>query len=222
MTGTPACIHAGTLIRTAVRCTLPLALRTLWVVPRVERVGDATCEIDRRRSRMAAAMHLKCPPRLLGLANERTRLPVRRWPAGKVDCLGPDSAEAKRRRHAPMAGAGRGVRGQATVRPGERLDCRARVLEALAQEIRRYPERLGRLPGLTDPGSRRGRRQDDAVGRDTEACRSCSQSSPPRPIAIAPNPPDRQPTAPRPGRRRTAETSTASARRGSSSRRGRN
>jgi hypothetical protein len=90
-------------------------------------------------------MDLQCPSRLLGLANEHTRLPIRRWPLGKVDRFGIDSAEAKGRRHALMAAADRCVRGQTAVRSGERFDRGACVLQALAKEVGRYPERLGQV-----------------------------------------------------------------------------
>ena len=86
------------------------------------------CDVRSRpsQSRMTGSMDLKRPSRLLGLANEPTRLPIRRWPLAKVDRLRIDSAEAKGRRHAPMAAADRGVGGETAVRPGERFD-RARA-----------------------------------------------------------------------------------------------
>src|SRR5262245_31377372 len=109
-------------------------------MPGGERPDDATSEIDVRRSRATGAMDLKCPSRVLGLANEGTSLLIGRWLFGEVGRFGTDAPETKRPWHASMARADRTVRGQPTICPSECFDRRAGVLQTLAEQVRRYSE----------------------------------------------------------------------------------
>src|SRR5262249_55574714 len=90
-------------------------------------------------------MDLKCPSRLLGLANELTSLPVGRWVLGEVERVGTHASETKRWWHASVTRTGGAVRGQPTVRPSKRFDRRAGVLQALAKQVRGYPQGFGGL-----------------------------------------------------------------------------
>jgi len=85
-------------------------------------------------------MDLKCPSRVLGLANEGTSLLIGRWLFGEVGRVGTDAPKTKRRWHASMARANRAVRCEPTVRPSETFDRRAGVLQTLAEQVRRYSE----------------------------------------------------------------------------------
>jgi len=72
-------------------------------------MDDATSEIDGRRSRVTGAMHLKCPSRVLGLANEVTSLLIGRRLFGEVERVRTDAPETKRRWRASMARTDRAV-----------------------------------------------------------------------------------------------------------------
>src|SRR5262245_13632696 len=103
------------------------------------------CEVYARSARVTGAMNLKRPSRLLGTPNELAGLLIRRRLLGEVVDLGIDAPEAKGRRYAAVARAGRIIRHEATVRARKHFDRRAGVLQTLAEQLRRDPKRLGGL-----------------------------------------------------------------------------
>ena len=98
-------------------------------------LSEAPCEIDRCASRLARSMDSQGTSGRVDLANELARFLKRRWCRGRVEFISTDAAGAQRGRHAAVARTCRRVRGEAAVRAGERLDCRTRVLEPLAEQL---------------------------------------------------------------------------------------
>jgi hypothetical protein len=106
---------------------------------------------------MTGSVDFDSPSCLLDLANDCANLPKGRTVCCKVEGIRSNSSDPESLTHPTVAGAHSGVRDQSAVRTRKRQDCRARVLKALAKDIRGDLQRVSRLgDGQTLDGRRQG------------------------------------------------------------------
>src|ERR1035437_1550072 len=114
-----------------------------WIAVQVERGGQTAREVNRRGPRMAGAMHLERPARLIDLPDQIARLLKRRRLSCEIAAILTYLAGPQRSRHLPVARARGSIRSQAAITAGETQDGFTRMLKTLPEQARTHIEDLG-------------------------------------------------------------------------------